>query len=97
MVCRRRLRPAFAESFFAPSRATHPDRHLARPHQLRIAVFDYPERFYNPAVPSGLAHLGPAKEEKITAAAPAAMSTKPGELRPRHRVSNVARREGGKA
>lgn len=65
---------ALAESFFATLQTELLDRHTwPTRRQLRIAVFDYLEGFYNPRRRhSSLGYLSPANYEKMTAAAPAA-------------------------
>jgi putative transposase len=64
---------ALAESFFATLQTELLDRRSwATRRQLRIALFDYLEAFYNPRRRhSSLGYLIPANCEKMTAAAPA--------------------------
>jgi putative transposase len=65
---------ALAESFFATLQTELLDRHYwSTRHQLRLAVFDYIETFYNPTRRhSALGYLSPATYEKMTTVQPAA-------------------------
>ena len=65
---------ALAESFFATLQTELLDRHYwSTRQQLRIAIFDFIEAFYNPSRRhSSIGYLSPADYEKMTAATPAA-------------------------
>jgi putative transposase len=65
---------ALAESFFATLQTELLDRHYwSTRQQLRTAIFDFIEAFYNPSRRhSSIGYLSPANYEKMTAATPAA-------------------------
>jgi putative transposase len=65
---------AMAESFFATLQTELLDRHYwSTRQQLRLAIFDFIEAFYNPSRRhSSIGYLSPADYEKMTVATPAA-------------------------
>lgn len=65
---------ALAESFFATLQTELLDRHYwSTRQQLRLAIFDFIEAFYNPSRRhSSLGYLSPVDYERLTCAAPAA-------------------------